>query len=346
MQARRSRRNAAGRREGRQASAIRAIMRLLSRTRDAMEPDSTRRAGTLLAIAAAVMWGISGACAQFLFQRRGVDIAWLVAARLLIAGALLVMFAGIRNPSGVWRPWRTRGAASALIVFGLVGMLGVQYSYFAAIRHSNAATGTVLQYLGPSFIAIWLTLVGRRAPSRAEAAAILLAFVGTLLLVPHGEAGQLQITPAALGWGIGSAVALAFYTLQPVGLLKDNDAATVSGWGMLIGGLGCAGFGRPWQAAGTWDAAAVMAAAFVIVCGTLLAFLFYLAAIRRIGPQRTSLLACAEPLSAAIAAVAWLRIPFSAADALGSACILATIFILARKPRAKKNPPGSAGQAF
>jgi drug/metabolite transporter (DMT)-like permease len=277
------------------------------------------------------MWGISGACAQFLFQQRQIPIDWLVTVRLLVAGLLLLLYAGARHGAAVWMPWRSRASALALVVFGIFGMLAVQYTYFAAIRHSNAATGTVLQYLGPSLIAIWLTLVRRKWPSRPEVAAILLAFIGTLLLVTHGESGRLMITPQALFWGIASAVALAFYTLQPVGLLRQHDAATVSGWGMLIGGLSYTGFSRPWRLAGEWDAAALFASGFVIIFGTLLAFLFYLAAIRRIGPQRTSLLACAEPLSATLAALLWLKIPFGLADALGSACILATIFILSAK---------------
>jgi drug/metabolite transporter (DMT)-like permease len=307
-------------------------MRLLFSWHPFMEADTQTRSGVLLALAAATMWGVSGACAQVLFQHKNVGIDWLVTVRLLLAGALLLAYARARHGAAVWRPWRSFASARSLVVFGIAGMLAVQYTYFAAIRHSNAATGTVLQYLGPAFIALWLALVERRPPSRAESMAILLAFIGALLLVTHGQPGQLVITPAALCWGIASALALAFYTLQPVALLKENDAATVSGWGMLIGGLAYSGVSQPWKLSGAWDVFAALAAGFVIVCGTLLAFLFYLSAIRRVGPQKTSLLACAEPLSATVAALAWLKIPFGVADALGSVCILATIFILSRKP--------------
>lgn len=292
---------------------------------------SNKHAGTLLAIAAAIMWGLSGACAQFLFQQRHVGIDWLVTVRLLVAGTLLLLYAGSRHGRAVLLPWRAPASAASMIIFGVVGMLGVQYTYFAAIRHSNAATGTVLQYLGPACIAVWLALVRRAPPSRAECAAILLAFIGTLLLVTHGRVGQLVITPAALCWGLASAIALAFYTLQPVRLLRDSDAATVAGWGMLVGGLACAMFSQPWRLSGDWDTGAALAAGFVILFGTLLAFLFYLSAVGRIGPQKTSLLACAEPLAATIAALAWLGIPFGVADALGSACILATLFVLSGK---------------
>ena len=67
---------------------------------------------------------------------------------------------------------------------------------------------------------------------------------------------------------------------------------------------------------------------FVVLFGTLVAFQAYLLAVQRIGPQRSSLLACAEPLSAALVAVAWLQVPFGLMDVLGSVCIVLTIVVL------------------
>lgn len=43
-------------------------------------------------------------------------------------------------------------------------MLMVQYTYFAAIKHSNAATATVLQYAGPVIIAIYLAIKNKKSP--------------------------------------------------------------------------------------------------------------------------------------------------------------------------------------
>jgi len=51
-------------------------------------------------------------------------------------------------------------------------------------------------------------------------------------------------------------------------------------------------------------------------------------AVKRVGATVASLLACVEPLSAAVIAVIWLDVDFGVYDALGSACILATIVLL------------------
>lgn len=285
-------------------------------------------AGPFLAVFAASLWGISGACAQYLFQQKGISIDWLVSVRLLVAGLLLLVLAAVRGQA-VWAVWRTPRTALQLLAFGVLGMLGVQYTYFAVIEASNAATGTVLQYLGPTVIVAYLAVRQRRWPQRLELLALALALVGTFLLVTHGDLGVLHISPRGLFWGLSSACALAFYTVQPVRLLKQHPATLVVGWGMLVGGLASMVWSQPWLVRGVWDVGTWLAVLFVVVFGTLVAFHAYLLAVQQIGPQRTSLLACAEPLSAALVAVLWLHVPFGWMDVLGSVCIVLTIFVLA-----------------
>jgi drug/metabolite transporter (DMT)-like permease len=292
----------------------------------------------LLAVFAASLWGISGACAQYVFEQKGIRIDWLVTVRLLIAGVLLLLLAWWQRPSQVMAVWRPAHSARQVLAFGVLGMLGVQYTYFAVIEHSNAAIGTVLQYLGPTVIAVYLAVVYRRRPARRELVAIVLAMLGTLLLVTHGEWGVLLISLEGLLWGLSSAVALAFYTVQPVALLKRHDSAVVVGWGMLIGGLTFMGWSQPWHISGIWDSGTYLAVLFIVVLGTLVPFYCYLLAVKTIGPQRTSLLACAEPLSAAFVSVVWLNVEFGWLDVLGSLCIVLTIYLLARSKQSGSDP--------
>ncbi|WP_199118517.1 EamA family transporter [Pedobacter sp. ASV28] len=66
----------------------------------------------------------------------------------------------------------------------------------------------------------------------------------------------------------------------------------------------------PWKVEGIWDSYSFIAAIFIIVFGTLIVFYTYLTAIKLIGRQKSSLLASAEPLSAAILSVVWLKVRF------------------------------------
>ncbi|MCF3109101.1 EamA family transporter [Niabella sp. CC-SYL272] len=298
--------------------------------------------GILLALSGASLWGISGTFSQFLFQQRNINVEWLMAMRMLVSGVLLLAFSGMKKNNDLWKIWQTKKDRLQLSVFGLTGMLAVQYTYFAAIRHSNAATATVLQYAGPVMIAGYLALKNKKVPTRLECFAILLAVSGTFLLVTHGKANSLNISKTALVLGIASAVALAIYTLQPVALLKKYSSATVIGWGLLIGGVAISFIKAPWQAEGIWDGYTYSYTLFVILLGTLVPFYAYLSAVKIIGGQKASLLASAEPLSATVIAVLWLQVPFGLTDWIGSGLIIATVFLLSRKAR-NAAPPTIVG---
>ncbi len=244
--------------------------------------------GIFLAILAASLWGISGTFGQYVFQQKGINVEWLMSVRMLISGSILLVYLFIKNPSEALSVWKNKKDTLRLLIFSITGMLSVQYTYFATIKLSNAATATVLQYAGPVLIAVYVSLKRKKIPQPLEILAILFAVLGTFLLVTHANLSTLAISPEALIMGIASAFALAMYTLQPVSLLEKYSS----------------------------------------IFGTLIAFYAYLTAVKMIGGQKSSLLATAEPLSATLIAVLWLQIPFTTMDYIGSACIISTIFIL------------------
>lgn len=94
--------------------------------------------------------------------------------------------------------WKNKKDAKDMLLFSLIGMLFMQYGYFLAIGHSNAATATVLQYLAPVMIVIYVSIRYHKMPSFFEFAAVLCALLGTFLLATHGNVKSLSISPLAL----------------------------------------------------------------------------------------------------------------------------------------------------
>lgn len=277
-----------------------------------------------------MLWGVSGAFAQFLFTEKEFNAEWLVTVRLLISGVLMLLFGIIKKNPDVINIWKDKKYAIQLVLFSILGMLTVQYTYFVTILHSNAATATVIQYTGPVFIAIYLALRLKKWPKPIEFLAIGVAMLGTFLLVTHGDIDTLNVTPTALAWGIASAIALAVYTLMPVHLLDRYSPIAIIGWSMLIAGIAMSIIHPPHKLEGIWDSDTYLAVLFIIFLGTLIPFYIFLMAIKNIGPQRASLLACAEPLSATLIAVTYFGVNFELMDYLGSLCIIATIFLLTK----------------
>ena len=291
--------------------------------------------GILLVLFSATLWGVSGTVAQYLFGHEFTP-EWLVVIRLLISGILLLSFSSIKNGSLIFTVFKTKYDTLSIIFFGVIGMLGVQYTYFAAIEASNAATATLLQYLGPVVLTLYIVLRYKQMPKPAQMVAIVLSVIGTLLLVTSGSFESLSISGQALFWGIASAFAVAFYTQQPHRLIHTFGSLSVVGWGMVIGGAGFSVVHQPWQVAGDWSITTLMAVLFVIIFGTLIPFYCYLESLNYIEPSETSILGCAEPLSAAILSVLWLHVKFNMAEWLGALFIILTIILLSRRSTKSK----------
>lgn len=291
--------------------------------------SSLRPKGMVLVITGAALWGISGTVAQYLFQRQGFSPEWLVVVRLLISGILLLWFASLKEKQKVWGIWKNKQDVVNLLLFSILGLLAVQYTYFAAIESSNAATATILQYLAPVMISCYLAISSKRLPTSKEIIAVVLALLGTFLLVTKGNIQSLSISGWALFWGLSSAVALAFYTLHPKKLLAKWGSTIVIGWGMLIGGISFSFIHPPWVFEGTWSLHSYFAVAFIVLFGTLIAFYCYLESLKYISASEASILASIEPLSAALLSVLWLHVMFGVEEWLGSFSIISTIIILA-----------------
>src|SRR5699024_7630354 len=269
---------------------------------------------------AAVFWGVAGTVAQFLLSK-SFTVEWLVSMRLSVSGIVLLTFLRMTRGKQIFAIWRKKEDVIRLLLFSLVGMLGVQYTFFAAIFHSNAATATVLQYLAPTMIVVYVALRMKRLPNRQEVIAIILALTGTVLLVTKGQLGTLSISSWALFWGIASAITLAFYTLQPYKLIAKWGAITVIGWSMFIGGAVFTSIYPPSFQSIEWSTINIISVLFIVFFGTLIAFYFYLESLTFISPSEASLLACVEPLSAAVLAVVWLQVTFTMAEWIGAFCI-------------------------
>ena len=292
-----------------------------------------RRKGLFLVITGATFWGIGGTVAQKLFHQYAIDINWLVTTRLLIAGFLLlaIQFFG-KDPSQILGVWKKRRTAVPLIIFGLMGMLAVQYTYMASIKYGNAAVATLLQYLAPVMIIIYSVLRKHSIFTRKDFITVSLALAGCFFLLTNGSISQLSVPTLAVVWGVLSGIALAFYTLYAVPLLKQYDSLVIVGWAMIIGGFALSFIHSPLQMDfKSLPLAAYLYLAFVIVFGTMIAFWFYIESLQSLSPKESSLFGSIEPLAAVLTTVFWLKESFGFFQWVGAFCIIGMIVLLALK---------------
>jgi drug/metabolite transporter (DMT)-like permease len=284
--------------------------------------------GALLAAGGASLWGGSGAAAQYLFATTNISTTWLVAIRLIAAGLLLTIISILKAPRQVQALTHQHRNLAYLLAFALFGMMNSQLTYFLAVKYSNAPTATVIQYLQPVLIILWLAISQRRWPRRIDIFSILLALVGTFYLVTGGHLNTLTLTPIALFWGLWCAGAAALYTLLPEPLLEHYDSLAVCGLAMLISGIVL----LPWLitiplphlTSGDW-----WLVIYIIVGGTMFSYTMFLQSIRYVSPSVTGILSAFEPLVATLLAVTLLGTRLTVAAVIGSLLILFTTVLQA-----------------
>lgn len=291
-----------------------------------------RMIGFLLVVSGCFFWGIGGTMSQQLFSQ-GIEVSWLVSTRLVIAGTLLLLLQAIfKDRTQILDIWRQKYTAFRLVIFGIVGMLAVQYTYMASIKAGNAAVATLLQYLAPVMIIVWVALRGQSKFTKKDAVTIVLALSGSFFLLTNGSVSALAVPLPAIVWGLLSGVALAFYTLYAIPLLRRFDSLVVVGWAMVLAG-GTMSFAQPpWDVdVSAWTGSTIFYLVVVIIFGTMLAFWFYIESLQTLTAKETSLLGNIEPLTAVLATVLWLREPFGVFQWFGTSLILIMMIYIALK---------------
>lgn len=283
--------------------------------------------GIALTLLGATLWGISGTSVQFIGNYRHMNLEWLITMRLTTAGLLTVLYAWFRQGNSIFDVFRNWRDTVSLVIFGVFGMALCQYTYFRSIVIAGAGIATVLQYLAPSMIIIYLLLRYGKRTTRGELISVILALAGTICLMGNDGFSVESFRSDVLFWGLLSAVGVAVYSVSPVRLLATYGTVPMVGWGMLISGI-VAGllFQQPHSYA-EWDVWTMIGCFNVVFLGTIVSFNAYLEGVKRIGAVSGSILSSVEPISAAFFGWALLDNQFSLLGIIGMAMIIGTVII-------------------
>ncbi len=285
--------------------------------------------GMGLAIMGALFWGLSGTSVQFLESAKHLNVEWLLEVRLLVAGILTIMIAYMQDGKRIFDIFKNAKDFGKLLIFGILGIALAQYTYFRAIAISGVGVATVLQYVAPTMIIIYLFLRYFKKPSIPELFCIVLAMVGTVCIVMQEGLDISSFNGEAMFWGLVSAASICVYTLQPIELLKKYGTTSIVGFAMFICGILSVAVFQQIESEAIWDGMTWLGLFTIIILGTVVSFNAYIEGVRRIGAVQGSILSSLEPISAAIFGWALLGNGFTLVGIFGMFCIIATVFIIA-----------------
>ena len=287
--------------------------------------------GMLLASLASSLWAISGISGEILFKKYNFSSDWLVSIRTLISGILLFVIVIFIEKKSVLKPLKNKKDFIGIILFGTAGMYLVQYTYFKTIELSNVSFATILQFTAPFFIFIYESIKNRKLPSILTITLLFMTILGVVFIATKGKISSLSVSPEALLLGLISAIMIAFYSIYPKKLLKKYGSITVVGWGMIVGSV-ISNIVHPiWKIQGNVNTESIIQVTVVVILGTSVAYLIYIASLNYISSSLAGILTAFEPVLAAILSVIIFRLKFSIVELIGFILVFVSIFILEKR---------------
>lgn len=265
-----------------------------------------RMKGIGMIISGAVLWGATGPMMEWLLESTDMTVPFMLTIRLLLAGTILLAFLKLQGKR-ISLPWRQKVWARQLLIFGVVGMLGVQFSFASSIESSNAIIATLFQFLAPIYIIIFVSWRHRKFPPIVQVFGMVVTLGGLFLLLTNGSLSGFTLSKLAVFWGIAVGLAFSFYTLYPAHLMQVWGVLVSVAWAMVIGGgvlliTQIVPVVKQVKLIGQPSVGMMLLA--VTIVGTA-AFILFLGSMKYISAIEASVLSSFEPLTAMGISVVW-----------------------------------------
>lgn len=284
--------------------------------------------GTILTLLGAALWGSCAVFSKHLMDTGELDTMWMSNFRMLMSGIILVSFSAIRKPKSFCDIWKDRKSLPRLFAIGAFAFGVCQVSYFLSINYCNAGLASAIQQTAPVFVLVFVLFKEHRFPRLSEILVLLLVIFGSFMIATNGDLNSLSVAPAALIWGLVSALTAALYIVLPGKLVNRFGTCETTGWGMIIGGLLISPICKLWMFPETISAATVLGLFYIIVPGSVVAFAVFLYGATFIDPVKAGVYNLFEPVVATFASLIFLGQAFTTGDYIGIASILIGIAFL------------------
>ena len=260
--------------------------------------------GISMALIAAILWGISGNFAEYIFTHSDITDLSYTTFRMLFSGIILLIYGIFLNSFSEFKKLIfDKKIMLKLVIYSFLGIMGLQYTFSKTILLSNAPLATLLQFLSPLIILVYISVENRIKPKLSEVILTLISLFGMFLIVTNGNLSNISVSPQALIMGIISAMTFVFYIIYIKNFFK-YDMCLIVGLGMLLGSVSLAPFTNHLNFIQSMNRNDIISAfAFNVILGNVIPFYFFLESTRYIRPNITAIIRSFEPIIALLISV-------------------------------------------
>ena len=261
----------------------------------------------------------------------------LVQLRGTLSCAALLLWLLLRNPGLLMVKRRD---IPFFMVLGILGMAAVQFTYLYSISKIHVSLAILLEYLAPSFIAVYTVVVLRERLSRATLLAVLGTTVGCYLAVGAYSMNLLAMNGPGIAVGVCSGVAFAWYAVQSERGMRRYPPWTVLFQSILYAALFWNLVLPPFQAfRHPYSLVEWAGIGYIAVFGTVVPYGLYTTGISLIRSSRAVVTATLEPIVAGI--ISWFAFGESLepVQMAGGALVVVSVVLLQLNRETDANTP-------
>lgn len=290
--------------------------------------------GVAMYLVAAFLFAVNGTVSKAVITA-GIDPVHLTEIRNGGAMVVLLVVLLLTRPSALRTSWRE---LPFLLAYGVVAFAVVQFLYFFTISRLPVGIGTLLAFLAPVVVALWLRFGRGQQVGNRVWAALGLTLLGLALVSQAWEGGG-SLDGLGLLAGVALAFTLSLYWLLGEAGQQRRDAISLTFYGFLFATIAWSivapWWDFPWSVLGSsttlhegWPTVPVwLLVTWVVLMGTIAPFLLVLGSLRRIGSQRAGIVGTTEPVWATLVAFAVLGETVTAVQVLGGLVVLAGVVV-------------------
>jgi drug/metabolite transporter (DMT)-like permease len=289
--------------------------------------------GAVMYLIAAFLFALNGSVAKAQIEA-GLSPAEVTEIRTIGCALILLIYILMVNP-GSLKVRRTE--IPFLLLFGVLAYALTPFLFFLSVELLPVAIASLLAFLAPVLVALWLRYVKHEAVGRSIWLSLVLV-VGGLILVSQVWSGM-TLNPLGVFFGLLTAAALAAYLILGEAGARRRDVMSLAFWGFAIAtvtwSILAPWWNFPWNLLTTttslFDGAVtgipVWSLVIVMIAISVIPFVLVLMSLQRIGAQRGGILGTTEPLWAALLAFILLGEVLSPIQGLGGLVVLVGVIV-------------------
>lgn len=178
-----------------------------------------------------------------------------------------------------------------LCLLGLIGVFGFNSAFFIALHTTSSLNAALIMALSPLLTALFATQILGTVLRARQLFGIAIAFIGVTLVITAGHLAALHVASGDR-WMLAAVITWSLYSVLVQKLVPHVPSLQQARWTITAGAsalIALAVASEPIGMLATQTPTTLAIVIYMALGGTVLAYIFWLHGVQRLGPQRASI---------------------------------------------------------